>query len=1160
MMAMLLSSTMAVGAQTLPQWPQAQPEAKAGARWWWMGSAVTAQDLQWNIGEYARCGIGSLEVTPIYGVQGQERNELTYLSGPWMQALGAAQQTGDQQGVAIDMNGGTGWPFGGPWVNLDDAAGKLVTKVSDIITADGNTPLTTDISAAEGNTTLNKVLAYNQDDDSAPATDVTAQVQGKTLTWQAPAGRWRIIAVYNGHTLQQVKRAAPGGEGFVLDHYDADAVARYLQHFEQAFEQTGARWPRSFFNDSYEVYGADWTPRFFDEFRKYRGYSLEDHMQELLGLKTDKDYQVLADYRTTLHDMLLNNFTRQWTRWAHSHGVTTRNQGHGSPGNLLDYYAAVDIPEIESFGISNLGIKGLRQDPGFTSQNLSDLSTLKYAPSAAHVTGKPLVSSETFTWLTEHFRTSLSQMKPDLDLMFCAGVNHVFFHGTTYTPKDAPWPGWKFYASIDMSPTNSIWADAPALMQYIERCQSFLQMGSPDNDLLVYAPFLDAMHRNTTSRLLLFDINHLSDYMSEVTQCVKNVGAAGLDCDYISDEQLLGLSFDGSRLLTAAATPYRALVVPASKHMPDAVRQHLEQLQQQGATIVWSNKAADLPVAAAQPEAMRTQLGLSVLRRSNDTGHHYFIANLTNHDVEGFVPLGVSFQSAVFFQPLDGTMADALLNDRHEVYISLRSGQSVILQTYATATVSTGTAATQPPVAVAPTPLSGPWALTLPTAPAAPSTFLLDSLCGWQQLSPAATAFMGTATYETTFTVSDALLEAADAGFRLDLGDVRESARVWLNGDSLATLWSVPYTIDVPAGLIQRGENTLRIDVTNLPANRIRQMDIDGQQWRIFKDVNILDVFNGSAGTSGVTSYASWQPVPSGLCSAVTLMPLHRADRSLSVRQICFDTEGDNAYPAYLLQAPWPIASVSATTAEGQPYSGFTWQPDEQGRARLTVKEAAQGYLRFTATSADGHSADAYLMAMGAYEQTLAHDFTACHQPNGGWSQLDAELQGFSATGKVTRYIGKKKAKVLSDIFSGLTLTSDLTNTIYFYPTYGITLRYDATAAISATPGTVAMLTYLVGDDTPDRAYVAADSLVSFTTCTNADEGLQLKLASQSEYYVYRLLAVYKPKDGTSSIEPLATRPQQRQGMPLYDLQGRRLQAVPQQRGIYIYQGKKYVK
>ena len=99
--------------------------------------------------------------------------------------------------------------------------------------------------------------------------------------------------------------------------------------------------------------------------------------------------------------MLLHNFTEQWTKWANKRGAITRNQAHGSPANLIDRYAAVDIPEIEGFGLTDFGIKGLRKDPGMTRPNFSDLSMLKYAPSAAHITGKKYTSSETFTWLTE---------------------------------------------------------------------------------------------------------------------------------------------------------------------------------------------------------------------------------------------------------------------------------------------------------------------------------------------------------------------------------------------------------------------------------------------------------------------------------------------------------------------------------------------------------------------------------------------------------------------------------------------------------------------------------------------------------------------------------------------------------------------------------------
>ena len=434
------------------QWPTPRPEAKAGTRWWWLGSAVDRENLRWNLSEYARTGIGAVEITPLYGVQGNDRNNIPFLSPQWMEALRTVEDIGRETGIQIDMNCGTGWPFGGPTVKIAEAAGKLVTK-TDVLTADGTTQLTFGVGSPEANATLSKVMAYKDDE----AVDVTAYIEGSTLRWTAPAGEWRIIAVYNGHTLQQVKRAAPGGEGWVIDHFDREAVKHYLDRFEQAFAQSGVPYPNTFFNDSYEVYKANWTPTLFDEFLKRRGYDLRQHLPELLGVADDGN-QVLCDYRETLSDLLLENFTRQWVGWAHKHGVQVRNQAHGSPGNLLDLYGVVDIPEIEGFGLSEFGIRGLRTDPGKTRRNYSDLSMLKYASSASHTGGKPLASCETFTWLTEHFRTSLSQFKPDLDLIFCAGINRVFFHGTCYSPVDDPWPGWKFYASgVTPRSSRNIW-------------------------------------------------------------------------------------------------------------------------------------------------------------------------------------------------------------------------------------------------------------------------------------------------------------------------------------------------------------------------------------------------------------------------------------------------------------------------------------------------------------------------------------------------------------------------------------------------------------------------------------------------------------------------------------------------------------------------------
>ena len=134
--------------------------------------------------------------------------------------------------------------------------------------------------------------------------------------------------------------------------------------------------------------------------------------------------------RETASDILIEESLPAWTAWSRERGFLTRNEAHGSPGNLLDLYALADTPETEMF---------------HTDRNRL---VSKLASSAAHVAGRPLVSAETGTWLAEHFTETVGEMKTLLDDMFLSGVNHVFFHGTCYSPADAPWPGWVFYASM----------------------------------------------------------------------------------------------------------------------------------------------------------------------------------------------------------------------------------------------------------------------------------------------------------------------------------------------------------------------------------------------------------------------------------------------------------------------------------------------------------------------------------------------------------------------------------------------------------------------------------------------------------------------------------------------------------------------------------------
>ena len=846
---LLFASTLLSASVMAQSWPTQTAETKAGTRWWWLGSAVDKENLKWNLHEYAKHGIGAVEITPLYGVQGNEKNNIPYLSERWMEMLRYTGQQAERNGIELDMATGTGWPFGGPWVPLEESACRAVFVENAI---DGQT--TIDISPSEKdskNAFLHKVMLYRPD---GTATDVTDQIEQNRLQLKKnQLGAEKVIAIFIKYGVMKVKRAAPGGEGLVIDHFDRQAVAHYLKHIEKAFERTKTPYPHTFFNDSYEVADATWTPSLLQEFEKRRGYKLEEHLPELIAYES----KVLSDYRETLGELLLENFTEQWTAWAHAHGAITRNQAHGSPANLIDCYAAVDIPEIEGFGLSDFGIKGLRQDPGKTRKNDSDFSMLKYAPSAAHICGKPFTSSETFTWLTEHFRTSLSQLKPDIDLMFCAGVNHMFFHGTCYSPKDDEWPGWKFYASIDMSPTNSIWRDAPFFMDYVSRCQNFLQWGEPDNDFLVYLPVRDMWKKNINKLLMQFSIHAMGQLAPEFIQSILAIEKAGYDCDYISDKLLSKVTVKGQQLVTEAGTQYKAIIIPTGTTITSELKRELERLSPY---IIYGEDTQKM-AQYAKPEQMKTLCGLKLIRRKNANGYHYFIANLTPHDVEEDVKLAVPFKDAKWFNPMNGEITDADIND-NGIVMRLHSGESMILQVFSSPlevkVKSCSGKAKQDNIEI-----DGKWTLTFTEeTPQMNKTYQLDKLQTWENLDDQTRTLMGTGVYTTSF---DLTKKQSDADWYIDLGDVRESARVYINGQFIGCAWAVPFVLDTK-GKLKAGHNELRIEVTNLPANRISELDRQGVKWRKMEEINVVDI------NYKKTLYDKWEPVKSGLASKVRLI------------------------------------------------------------------------------------------------------------------------------------------------------------------------------------------------------------------------------------------------------------------------------------------------
>ena len=172
------------------------------------------------------------------------------------------------------------------------------------------------------------------------------------LNWTAPAGKWNLYALFMGWHGKQVERAAPGGEGNVIDHFSASALQHYLNKFDVAFKGQDISGLRGYFNDSYEVDDArgqsNYTPLLFQEFKKRRGYDLKTELPALFTKKsTERTNRILCDYRMTIDELILEKFTGGWATWAHKKGKIVLEAKYDKAFRFVDGLAIVRVGDFK---------------------------------------------------------------------------------------------------------------------------------------------------------------------------------------------------------------------------------------------------------------------------------------------------------------------------------------------------------------------------------------------------------------------------------------------------------------------------------------------------------------------------------------------------------------------------------------------------------------------------------------------------------------------------------------------------------------------------------------------------------------------------------------------------------------------------------------------
>lgn len=785
-------------------------DARIMVRWWWFGPSVTKPELERELRTMKEGGIGGVEVQPTYPMALDDPStgfhNFKYLSPEFLDALTFTGEKTRELGLRMDLTLGSGWPFGGPHIDIEHAAGRLRVARATAAADSGKLPLP---QLAEGEKLIAVFLNGKR----------ISKVDAGSVT--IPAGETGAVQFFiASHTRMMVKRPAVGAEGLVLDHYDAGAIAAHLKAVGEpmlkALEKTP---PHAIFSDSLEVGSSDWTANFLEEFRKRRGYDLMPYLPALAGDIGEKTMMIRHDWGKTLTELAEDDYLRPLTAFAHQHHTLFRSQSYGTPPTILSSNAIPDLPEGEG-------------------TQWRKFSATRWAASASHLYGRPVTSSETWTWLhSPVFRATPLDMKAEADLHFLQGINQLIAHGYPYSPPEAGEPGWRFYAAAVFNNHNPWWLVMPDIAQYLQRISYLLRQGKAANDVALYLPTDDAWAGFTLGH---DSVNQAMDGILG-PNVVPQILNAGYNFDFIDD-----------RAMEHGGVPYRILVVPGAERMPLGTLQRIDEFRRKGGLVFFTKRLpslapglqdqADTPKLRALAagfalteetklgEAMNAKLAADVaaapeiacIHRKLPEGELYFVVNTANHAVRSKAVFRVSGLNPQWWDPFTGKVTAA-----ESTNLDLAPYESRVLVFAKEKLPAPG-----PHTATAQlVDLSGGWKVTFPD-----KTETMATLHSWTD-DEATKFYSGQATYERAVTVPAAMLRGAvflnfgqgepvnaeerraGAGMRAMFeSPVHEAAVVYVNGKRAGSVWCPPYEVEVTS-LLHAGDNEIKVVVANLALN-----------------------------------------------------------------------------------------------------------------------------------------------------------------------------------------------------------------------------------------------------------------------------------------------------------------------------------------------------
>ncbi len=887
------------------------PEVNSGVNcwWWWLNGnvnkAAITKDLEamksrnfhgamiFDAGGHNQRGNRDIPDGPLYG------------SDPWNELFVFALDEAKRLGLQMGFNIQSGWNLGGPRVSPQYAA-KQLTYSQTTVSGDNKVslqlkqpesrfdfyediavlafPIDASNKIHEGISDLDLKLGFHELGGSAPdcryllgnrhdsknleeqayrvdqkeIINLSAMMdaEGK-LDWEAPARDWVILRIGYTCTPSHVSTSSNDWQGSVLDYMSIEAFDFYWQDvvepiFEAAGEHVGNTL-KYMETDSWECGGMNWTDKFGEEFMHYRGYDLLTYLPIVAGYVVDDletSNAFLADFRKTLADLVAYNHYARFQEYAHQYGMGIQPESAGPHAGPMD--------GIKNYGFSDIMMSEF-WSPSPHRPAPNNRFFLKQASSAAHIYGKKIVGAESFTTIGPHWNDELwHDQKSSFDHEICAGLNRMYFHTFTCSPPEMGLPGQEYFAGTHVNPQVTWWNQSGAFIDYMHRIQSVVQEGKFVTDVLYY--YGDHVPN-------VFPFKH-SDPAGVMP---------GFDYDVCDETIFLQLEVEDGKIVVPGGLEYRVLVLPDHRVLSLAVLEKLEELVQDGATVLGHRPEKQISLVGGK-EAKNTfgelsaliwgeagtesgeqsygkgkvvwghsareyltsqniPLDFDILENDSKTDfdyiHYtlggrdiYFVTNQTTQRQKIVARFRVSGKQAELWDPLTGDIREAMAFTQKDglttVPLTLEPyGAVLVVFNEKIASDEQGTVQRNYSDFETLAEISGEWTIHFDPQWGGPGSVLFPELMDWTKHSDEGIKYYsGAAVYKKSFTLESELRK--ENRYFLQLGSVKDVgiAEVKINGTYKGVVWTSPFRVEISKEL-QVGENTLEIKVVNSWFNRV---------------------------------------------------------------------------------------------------------------------------------------------------------------------------------------------------------------------------------------------------------------------------------------------------------------------------------------------------